>query len=168
MHGFQLYLDPPKDLASGIGCDTDDDNEGDAVGDAPEGDDDGAEGDAEGRDDDGASLAGSGANDGDESAEDGAEDGGEDGTIGGEVGDDSGSSSAALPKAVGVYWLRKNHTFVAKRRKADDDGAYVYKRFRPEGLGGDARRAAHDRARAWQVAGASDPAAAASAAAAGA
>ena len=148
---FPAAAGPPKDLADADGDD------GDVVGDAPEGGDDGAEDGAEDRADDGASLAGSGANGGDEGAEDVAE-GGDEGADGGaedsndgdassvEVGADSVSSSATPPKSPGIYWLSKNNTYVARRRKVES--GWVYKRFRPTCEGDDARRAAHDSARA--------------------
>ena len=151
---FPAAAGPPKDLADADGDD------GDVVGDAPEGGDDGAEDGAEDRADDGASLAGSGANGGDEGAEDVAE-GGDEGADGGaedsndgdassvEVGADSVSSSATPPKSPGIYWLSKNNTYVARRRKAES--GWDYKRFRPTCAGNDARRAAHDSARAWQA-----------------
>ena len=169
---FPAAAGPPKDLA-----DADGDYDGDAVGDAPEGGDDGAEDGAEDRADDGASLAGSGANGGDEGAEDVAE-GGDEGADGGaedsndgdassvEVGADSASSSATPSKSPGIYWLSKNSTYVARRRKAES--GWDYKRFRPTGAGNDALRAAHDSARAWQALSARGSAAAAEAAAAGA
>ena len=136
---------------------------------AEDGAEDGADGSAsspEDRNDGGASLAGSGSEDGGEGTEDGAEDGG----AGAEDGGDGGASAAVIPRAVGVYWLRKKNTYVAKRRQGAD--GWAYKRFRPEDAGhrlqADARRTALNQACAWQVEGASNIAAAAAAAAAGA
>ena len=135
---------------------------------AEDGAEDGADGSASSPEDrNGGEGTEDGAEDGGEGTEDGGE-GTEDGGEGTEDGaEDGGASAVVIPRAVGVYWLCKKNTYVARRRQGAD--GWAYKRFRPEdaghGLQADARRTALSQACAWQVEG---TAAAAAAAAAGA